>query len=222
MAVNAWDLIDEAGFKGEAVMDTAVNDTVTTTLIEQLAASVTVLFERFCNRHFIMRTPNADYVEYHTFLKPRDNFWTLEAPIISVTDIHESLDHDYDSADILAAADDYVVEKRYGRVWRVTGANPMYWQMGVRVVRIRYKAGYANRAALPPDLVKQARQTAVRMYREVSEKMQGFSTRQDMSGYIAKFATKIGGVCLDENMKMALKPWRREPSPTGSNDDLTP
>lgn len=220
MAINAWDLIDTNSFKGEAMIDLATNDVAQTALIELLAGAATGLIERYCNRHFIPRTA-GDYTEYHTFLKPRDNFWTLEAPIISITDIHESLDRDYDSADLLVTSVDYVPEKRYGRIWRVTGANPMFWQLGVRVVRLRYKAGFATRADLPMELVKQVRQTSVRLYREVSEKMQGFGSRTDMSGYVARFASKVGGVCLDESMKMALKPWRREPSSTGTNDDIT-
>jgi len=68
-----------------------------------------------------------------------------DRPIVSVTTLHQSVDHVFDASTLIAAAD-YVVDDRRGRIFLKNAVTFQAWIQNIQVV---YVAGYA---AVPADI----------------------------------------------------------------------
>lgn len=131
-----------------------------------------------------------------------------EWPLISVTSVYETSDRTYDSTTLLVADTDYDVSAppdSFAYVTRTadSGGSPTDWLCGRRTVRIIYKAGYQNTAAVPDDLKTVTKTLAAMMWRERDRGMPEIEQAAGVMG--GRFSTAV----LTPKMKEALAPFKR-------------
>lgn len=119
-----------------------ITNTSDDALINSLNTRVSAFVESFCNRTFL----SATHIEFHDGRPDQaeqvllDNF-----PVISITTVHDDLNHIY-GADSLIPAASIIVHDDTGVLRRADG---IFFTEGFKNIRIEYVAGFT---ATPPDL----------------------------------------------------------------------
>ena len=217
MALEAWALATVQELKDELSSPPA--STRLDVLLENLLNRATSIIEQYTYRRLIFR--GSDYVEYHSI--PRDSLfeiYTLDYPIISITDLREDVSLAYGTTSIIDAAS-YVVAKgnpegtSRAKIGRLYG---YMWLPGYRTYQLTYRAGFANRAAVPGALKDVCLALAAIRYREIERKAQGeiIKTEPVGGGTIRTMDRSLTTAHLSEAMRDQLQPWVREDLyPTG-------
>ncbi len=123
-----------------------ISDTNDDALLTQLLEGVSGRFAQACNRTL----ERAELTEYHD--GGAGVVHLLAYPIESITSIKETLDGDFDSAEVLTEHTDYEQDTNSGLVYRLYGN----WLDGIRTVQVIYTGGY-----LPPDQIPSGNQVVV-------------------------------------------------------------
>lgn len=115
------------------------------TVIESLINQFTQYAMNYCGgRSFIVTA--EDVVEYFDGAG-QQNLWLKHWPIVSVSDIaYASGDFNARTWTLYSAATDFIVDSTLGIIRHIGLPS------GYQNIRVRYKGGYANAAAVPNDL----------------------------------------------------------------------
>jgi hypothetical protein len=101
------------------------------------------ILEARTDRHFVTR---GELTEYHSVYDGRRLLELSQAPVISITSIHESasLPPVYDADSLLVPEEDYLVDRERGLVDRVCTGIPIGWASGRRAIRVVWSYGYRS------------------------------------------------------------------------------
>lgn len=192
MSVLAYSLLSLAELKSHLVVSSTGEDA----RLEAVINDTTADLENYLQRQVVTR--GVDIVEYHTMridvrdvctseLRPRQ--W----PIISISEVCEDISNwprTYPVASRLTADVDYQIvhtERDYLRRLS-TGFGVRAWAIGIRPIRLTYRAGYADTASVPLHIKTQAKKYAALLWREIDRKIQGVQTQNDGLGNFTRFA----------------------------------
>ena len=150
----------------------------------------------------------AAFDEYHTIADGRSKLWLRDWPVKAASlTLYEDDSRVYATA--LVEGTDYLVDYDRGAITRVSGAVPMAWLTGVRVVKVRYIAGYDDvlndKVLIPPVIRLVCMLVAARMWREIERKEQGVSSIS--SNAAMQFQRKaLSGLNLSDDEMAMLEP----------------
>ena len=209
MALPLWSLIDVETLKDELVQEQAAG--ATNVRLERICRRVTSRIESFTGRRLIAR--GADIIEYHSLPGDTQFIYPLDYPVTSVVSIHESIFKTYDATTLIPPAS-YVIEAGdpMGRQRaRIVREHDWPWLGGVDVVKLVYRAGFANRAAVPDDLADVALTYAALLWRQIANKEWGIVTRTEVTGATTRWNDRhLTTAHLTDEMQEQLQPYVRE------------
>lgn len=202
MALAANALLTLAELKDYGALGSgSVRDTALEGIINRISDEI----EKFCGRTFV--SSGSDLTEYHTFATDTSEVCTpvlrtLEAPIISVTSVHEdpAWPPTYGAGSLLVADTDYLVVKPEGIIRRLLAGGDRAWYSGRRAVRVVYKGGYASAATVPGHVKAVALRYAATIWKETERGQFGVSSASDAMGNFTRF----GAARLTPDMQEVL------------------
>jgi len=171
------------------------------TRLENLCGRVGLEVNRYCDRTFIYS--GTDAIEYHDFRFPSTLLYVRNVPIVSVTSVYEDSSHDYSSGSLLVVNTDYRVSTGMDGLILREGTT---WALGTRSIKITYKGGYTNQAAVPLDLALAAAEIAAfywKMTKDGDSRL-GVASKSMADGSVSGFLQSI-----PPYLRGALYPYRR-------------
>jgi hypothetical protein len=199
--------------------------------LEALCKSITISVEREFKRRIVWRPSNGTddfFTEYHTLREPAPVLYLCERPVFSTPaiEIVESSTRAYSTTTPLVNGTDYVVTLSNGKVERLSNgmsaelfaAQRTWWPssashpygggfggpsfaLGVRAIRVKYKAGFADTASVPEHIKDWTGRLAVIKWREVTRHVQGINSWADEEGNF----TRVGVVKIPQEFKDELR-----------------
>jgi len=118
--------------------------------------------------------------------------WTRNYPILSspAAQVYEDSNRAYGASTLLVDGTDYMVERRSGKITRISGSFPIPWAYGLRAVKVVYAAGFDDssndKANIPLVLRDATLRFAAIGYREIQSQLQGLVMRTEESGAVFK------------------------------------
>jgi hypothetical protein len=209
MPLNPDALLDLDETKDELRIEGTEADNV----IEEVINRVSAVIARYLDRQLIS---TGSLVEYHTMVQYTPVIYTMEWPIITVTEVAEDTTspHTYTGAAILAA-NAFEVSKPAGKIYRIDTGYPKYWAQGHRAIRIKYTGGYASAADVPMDIQDVALEVAKNKWHAINRQPAGVAVQGDALGNFTRFSSAE----LTKTMRQALDAHKRVvPSVTGERD----
>lgn len=210
MALSAFAICSLADLKRHLSLDSG---TEKDGYLEDCINWATERIEQYTDRQIVKR---ATLTEFHTMPVSKPDLYTLEWPIIAVTEVAESdaSPRDYTGAAILTTSQ-YQLVKPAGRLVRLDTGLPVGWQTGWRAIRVKYDGGYADTAAVPDRIRSVAARLAGLYLRETERGQQGVSSMSDALGNV----TRMGPARITPDMERELASERRMgPLHTGERD----
>lgn len=207
MAVRAFDLFDIDQIKDELG---GIAGTGQDSRLERVALRVTDIIEGYVNRPLIDR--GANITEYHSIPDGLRELYPLVYPVSSVVSLHEDPSLVYDAATLVPTTGYTLFPgdpegKQRAKIQRSYGEP---WLAGWHYVRLVYRGGFANRAALPGAILDVALELGAIMYRVIERKTQGIVERTDLSGAVQRFQSRSTTIShLSEQQQDQLQPWVR-------------
>lgn len=109
--------------------------------------------------------------------------WTLQRPIISVTEVNNDVNLSFGAGTKLAT-DEFIVDKDLGRITRVAsgGSWPSVFTMGLNATRIIYSSGVADKDAVPVSLKSACMETVAVYYYHITREQFGVNSISDDEG----------------------------------------
>jgi uncharacterized phiE125 gp8 family phage protein len=153
-------------------------------LILPLLQSAQKEAENYCNQKF----EGAEFTEYYNG-EGNDCLIVDIAPIVSITSIHDDLDREYNSDDLIDS-DDYTFDADAGIIW----LDGLIFAKGIKNIKVVYKAGYGSGYAdLPYDLKQALIYLTSAMYLEGQAGVNVFENQEIVyrPSYLKKEAYKL-------------------------------
>lgn len=150
------------------------------------------------------------YVEYLSPAISTAELRLIDWPVIQVSTVHEDIDHTYGATTLLTQGTDYSVDKG-GQIIRLYASDRDEWDIGWRVVKATYSAGY-TRSNVPEDLKLATLKLVALYWKEQDRKQFGISGVSDSVGNWSRYAP--GEVTRD--IADLIEPYRRVAWSSGS------
>jgi hypothetical protein len=181
-----------------------LGEKLSTPRAESILNQSSALVENYLGRHIITR---GTLTEYHSFHSADSDLYVRQWPILSVSTVHEDLDREYGSGDLLTVNTDYIVVMPVGKLMRTISSTggERSWLNGFRAVKVVYKGGYLNRDVVPNAIKDVTLRHAVSVAKDITRKNQDLSEVTDAMGRLVRFGPTI----LTSGMKADLAHYRR-------------
>lgn len=153
-----------------------------TELVQQTLIDDTDEIETILNRKIVSR---GTITEFHPAVGRSlgAELYLSEAPMLTITSVHEDPDRSYGSSTLLVKGTDYLVDSRDDCVIliRISGGSPIAWNSSFEAVKVIWTAGYTQ-ATVPGDIKRIASELLAMHYADNAEKRFRESSRDDGIG----------------------------------------
>lgn len=185
----AYALVNEAEMKTHLSID--IEDHDRDGLIRDCINECSLWFEQKTSRR--LRYRGYTNTEYHSFKDYRAFFYALEYPVIAAVGLWESPVRAFTDSWKLTEGTDYVLDKPFGKVTRISSGTswPTNFDVGVEHVKFQYTCGFDGIDGVPSDWKLHLKRCAARLFRELDRGEQGRSSISDNLGNISRFSDNI-------------------------------
>lgn len=173
--------------------------------VNSLLNRATSLIETYLSRELVTR---GSLTEFHSIPSRTSRLLLLEAPIISITTVHEDQARGYGASTLLVDGTDFISSDSKGELIRVQdGGGDLAWQTGFRAVQAVYDGGYATAQLVPDDIRDAFFEVCAWLHAIETRKKHGISGWSDDAGNYTRVSTDH----LPKHLKGQLASHRRFP-----------